>query len=180
MIRLAVPSDVSAVARLQVEAWQAAYRKHMPDSYLDALDPSTRIAMWTAAIKDPSTLVFVAIHESLLGFCAFLSSRDADALPEVGEVAALYVDPSRWRSGVGSALLAASVESAHRRSFRTLTLWVLAENVPARAFYEARGFQTDGRTKIEELPGFSIQEVRYRRDLTPASRSIDCSPKAGS
>jgi ribosomal protein S18 acetylase RimI-like enzyme len=94
-----------------------------------------------------------------------MPSRDADATTDVGEITALYVDPKRWRSGCGTLLLEAAVESARQRELREITLWVLATNLGARAFYEARGFTDDERTKTEEHLGFSMPETRYRRVL---------------
>ncbi len=166
MIRLATPFDVEDIARLHVKTWQTAYRGHMPDAYLAGLDPATRAAMWSRVIGQTDALVLVAISgELLVGFCSSLPSRDADESTAVGELAAIYVDPSAWRSGVGSSLLEATVEAARKRNFSELTLWVVASNTAARAFYEARGFQTDGHTKIEERAGFSIETVRYRRRI---------------
>jgi len=120
--------------------------------------------MWSAAIRVPSTQVFVAMQgEALVGFCSVMPSRDSDAGAAVAEISAIYVDPRCWRSGLGTSLLETAVESAGQRRFKEITLWVLAANVSARAFYEARGFVADGVTKTEELPGFSLFEVRYRR-----------------
>jgi ribosomal protein S18 acetylase RimI-like enzyme len=166
MIRLALPSDVEEIARVHVKTWQSAYRGQIPDADLDTLDPSARAATWSRAIAQPGTLVLVATLEaSLVGFCSSLPSRDADATPNVGEIAAIYVDPAFWRSGFGSALVEATVASARQRNFSELTLWVLTGNGPARAFYEARGFETDGYTKTDERAGFAILETRYRRRL---------------
>ena len=164
MIRPAAPSDVDAMATLHVRSWQSAYRGQMPDAHLDTLDASKRAVMWSKAIVQPTTLVLVAIaDETLVGFCSLLPSRDVDATPAVGEIAAIYVEPTFWRSGFGSSLVEAVVESARARNFTELTLWVLTSNASARAFYEARGFKTDGHTKTDERSGFPLHETRYRR-----------------
>jgi GNAT superfamily N-acetyltransferase len=55
-------------------------------------------------------------------------------------VHALYVAPDRRGQGVGRALLAEAKARAG-----TLDLWVLAGNVPARAFYLAQGFREVAR-----------------------------------
>lgn len=166
MIRVATPLDVEHIAKLHVRTWQAAYRGHMPDSYLDGLDSSNRAAMWSRVIVQTDTLVLVATTgDVLVGFCSLLPSRDPDGSAAVGEIAAIYVEPSVWRSGIGSSLVEGIVESARERSFSEVTLWVLASNTVAHAFYEARGFLADGNTKIEERSGFSIHEVRYRRSI---------------
>src|SRR5450631_3407347 len=151
MIRLATQFDIDEIAMLQVKTWQVVYRGHMPDAFLDGLDPSERAAMWSNVIAQPATLVLVAIAgETLVGFCSLLPSRDADASSADGEIAAIYVDPTVWRSGIGTALIDAAVESARRRGFCDVGLWVLISNSSARAFYEVRGFKTDDSTKVDE------------------------------
>jgi ribosomal protein S18 acetylase RimI-like enzyme len=166
MIRSATASDVDDIARLHVKTWQVAYRGHMPDAHLDGLDPSKRAAMWSKAIEQPDTVVLVATtSETLVGFCSLLPSRDADAAPQIGEIAAIYVDPLVWRSGIGRSLVEATLAASLPRGFAELTLWVLTDNAAARAFYESCGFAADGHTKVEERPGFSIHETRYRRRI---------------
>jgi RimJ/RimL family protein N-acetyltransferase len=42
-----------------------------------------------------------------------------------------------------------------------VTLWTLAGNHSAQRFYEALGFCFDGTTKVETMPGFQLDQVRY-------------------
>ena len=84
--------------------------------------------------------------------------------PAIGGIVAIYVDPAFARSGFGSSLVEASVESARARNFLELTLWVLTENASARQFYQARGFEGD-HTKTHERWGFPLHETRYRRRI---------------
>jgi GNAT superfamily N-acetyltransferase len=165
-IRAALAEDVDEVARLHVSVWQTAYRGHVPDSYLDSLEPSQRAIMWSRVLLEPTALVLVAVEgASVVGFCSSLPSRDPEASSSVAEISALYVDASLWRSGYGTQLLEAAIASARTRGFQEMTLWVLAANVAARAFYEARGFSMDAVTKTEERPGFTLLETRYRRSI---------------
>jgi hypothetical protein len=53
LIRAAVAADVAAIAQVHVRTWQSAYRGHIPDAYLDGLDPSKRAAVWSAALREP-------------------------------------------------------------------------------------------------------------------------------
>ena len=41
-------------------------------------------------------------------------------------------------------------------------LWVLEENVRARAFYERFGFVADGGVTDTEIGGKMLREIRYR------------------
>jgi ribosomal protein S18 acetylase RimI-like enzyme len=168
-VRLALPSDVAGIAGVHVRSWQLAYRGHMPDAFLDALDTSQRAARWSQMIVSPRLTVLVALDAgSVVGFCSFRVSEDDDASPVTCELAALYVDPPHWRSGFGAALLAETEAIARQRGFEELTLWVLTTNASARAFYESRGFSADGRSKTDSRLGLSLNEVRYRRNVRRA------------
>ena len=83
---------------------------------------------------------------------------------------AIYVDPPRWGTGAGRALMTAALARLTERCFPEVRLWVLAANDQARRFYEGAGFALDGATtsypvgrpdgSFVELP-----EVRYARTL---------------
>lgn len=165
-IRAATPADVAAIAALNVKAWKAAYRGHMPDAFLDELDPNKAAHGWVRVIEQATRHVLVATEaDSLVGYCSMVSSRDADASPAAAELATIYVDPTRWRSGIGRALLTELLSVVREQAFTSLTLWVLTANARARAFYEAAGFVDDGATQINERFGFPLHETRYRREL---------------
>lgn len=154
------------MAEIQVKTWQVAYRGLMPDAFLDGLDPVKRALVWKRILAVPEGVVFLAQKDShVVGFCDVLPSRDPAAPPEVAEIAAIYVEPSAWGSGAGKSLIAAAIEHAREHRFVMLTLWVLATNERAKRFYVAAGFQPDGAEKTEERPGFTLHELRYRREL---------------
>jgi ribosomal protein S18 acetylase RimI-like enzyme len=167
MIRRACSSDVARIAAVHVRAWQVGYREQVPGAYLDAMDPAQRAPFWAGAVVDPNITVLVAVEaESVVGFCSSLSSRDGDAAPATCEILTLYVDPGHWRAGIGRALVAAAVDDARTRGFEAMSLWVLATNTTARAFYESLGFVPDGHDKTDARLGITLHEVRYRRPLT--------------
>ncbi len=74
-----------------------------------------------------------------------------------GWIEHLYLEPDRRGMGIGSALLG---EVMARQ--KTISLWVFAENWPARRFYERHGFVpvecTDGAANEARLP-----DIRYER-----------------
>lgn len=165
-VRPALIGDIDAVARIHVRSWQHAYRGMMPDAVLDTLDESKRAARWREWLDKPDHSLQVAVQGgSVVGFCSLIHSRDAGANDAVGEIAALYVDPASWRIGAGTALVDAAVAQAHTVGYRALTLWVLTSNDRARRFYERVGFAPDGESKVETRAGYSLAELRYRRDL---------------
>jgi L-amino acid N-acyltransferase YncA len=122
MIRLALPSDVPGIAAVHVRTWRVAYRGHLPDAFLDAMDPSQRASWWSGVVVDPNVTVLVSVEaESVVGFCSFLPSRDEDAPPSTCELVTLYLDPSHWRAGIGRALLESAIDDVSTRGFLSAT-----------------------------------------------------------
>jgi GNAT superfamily N-acetyltransferase len=148
-VRRAVAGDARAIAEVQVAGWEAAYRGLVPDAFLDAFTVEVRTARWVELLEQGSVTY---VTED--GFCSVIRpARDASAPVEL---AALYVAPSRWRRGVGRAL----VDTALARD-EDVTLWVFAQNDRARSFYAAVGFLEDGAEAVD--PGTGVLEVRMRR-----------------
>ena len=161
-VRPAGVADALAIEAIRVRGWRAAYRHVFPPAELDALPvDETR---WRNRLEKPPAgwAVFVADEgETVTGFAALGPSRDERG---VGELYAIYVDPSAWGSGVGRALIA-EAEAALGARWDEATLWVLEDNPRARRFYERAGWAPDGAQKAEERLGVAAVEVRYRKSL---------------
>jgi GNAT superfamily N-acetyltransferase len=165
-IQRATASEAPGIARVHVRSWQSAYRGQIPDDVLDSLDESKRAARWFELIPQHGHVVHVAVHNgTVVGFSSLIRSRDPDTAADTGEIAAIYVDPEHWRSGVGQALLDASLDVARSTGYRVITLWVLASNLIGRRFYERLGFAPDGETKVDVRANYSLHEMRYRHEL---------------
>jgi GNAT superfamily N-acetyltransferase len=164
-VRRATVQDASAIGRLHVRAWQAAYRGQMPDDYLDGLRPEDRAATWERGLRrdrerDP---ILVAERDGrVVGFAAVGPAGDPDG---AGELYAINVDPDHWGTGAGRALLAAAQAELARLGHPEAVLWVLPGNHRARRFYEVAGWSDDGARRTSEVLGVMVPEVRYRRRL---------------
>lgn len=168
ILRPAVPDDAMAVARVHVRAWQVAYRGLMPDDYLDGLRAGDRAQRYDFASGDasrPKTLVAIEADE-MLGFATISRCRDGD-LPGDGELCALYVEPERWRRGVGRALAAQARRELLRLGFARAVLWVVAGNARAEQFYRADGWAPDGLHRARQIWSVTVDTVRYCRALEP-------------
>jgi len=100
----------------------------------------------------------------LVGWVSFGENRDADAAPHVGELRALFVSPTAWRRGAGSALVAGVLDGLRELGYRESTLWSFDRNERANAFYEHHGFVRDGAEQRRDVFAGAL-EVRYRRSL---------------
>ena len=170
-VRRAGPDDAAAIAGVHVRTWQVAYRGLMPPEVLDGLSVEQREEMWRQVLtgkEDPT--VYVALEgRAVVGFCAVAApSRDADAEDGVAEIGAIYVDPDVWRTGVGRALMDLALADLRADGWRWVTLWVLAENQPARDFHARFGFTPDGAEMTHE--GGGEKQLRLRGPVSVAIR----------
>jgi len=164
--RVAVSTDALGIARVQVAAWQAAYRGLMEQALLDSLDSAAKVHSWETFLAAPEHQLFV-VEDGLriTGYAHVCASRD-EPNSFTGEVASMYVLPSLWRKGLGSALLRTAERALIAQGHHSITLWVLEANNPARQFYERSGYAPDGTSNLHPKSG--LREVRYRRSTHAA------------
>ncbi|MCW2708664.1 MAG: acetyltransferase [Frankiales bacterium] len=148
-VRTATTADALAVETVRIRGWQAAYRGIVSDAFLDGLviDAERRARMITSG----QATTLVAEDVGVLGMAVCGPARDGE---DAVELYALYVDPGCWRTGVGTALLAACEG--------VTVLWVLEDNERAQAFYRRQGFTADGGRQELDLDG-PVGEIRMRR-----------------
>jgi ribosomal protein S18 acetylase RimI-like enzyme len=161
-IRRATSNDANRIATIHGEAWRAAYRGVVPDSVLQRQSVEKREAFWAKQLSSGSSHTLVAEDSGdIIGWIDFGMCRDADAQADA-EVYALYLDPTRVRRGIGSALWRAMLEQLIRDGRRRVAVWVLADNHPARRFYEAMCGRLDEFMEKKELfDGVELREIRY-------------------
>jgi GNAT superfamily N-acetyltransferase len=157
VIRHGTREDAQGVARVHVRTWQAAYAGLLPSDGLSRMSVDRAAEQWQA--HPP----LVAEEDGeVVGFASVGASRDEDA---DGELFAIYVEPGRWGTGVGRALIHAAEARPRERGYRDVILWVLEDNPRARRFYEAAEWHLDGARRPIDVLGVSVPEVRYRKQL---------------
>jgi ribosomal protein S18 acetylase RimI-like enzyme len=163
LIREAAPEDAGAIARVHVDSWRGAYRECLPADLLASLSVERRRAFWegTLASSDASVLVADAGGE-VVGFVSVGPSRSEEGN---AELYAIYVEPERFGTGVGRALMDAAVERMRERGYREATLWVLDGNERAERFYRIAGWRREDAIQEEQWGSWTLREVRYRRAL---------------
>ncbi len=141
-IRTATTADAPAVAAVHEQSARTAYREIFAGKSFRGPD-------WHEILAAPDTRALVAEEQDeIVGF----------VILKPAEIEALYVAPSRWGRGIGSRLLAEATQQL--AEYDELTLWVLAENLSARHFYEHHGWAPDG---TEKESFYGAVELRYRR-----------------
>jgi GNAT superfamily N-acetyltransferase len=165
LVRTACSDDSRRLAEIHVSSWQQAYDGLLPAEFLRALSVESRHEWWSRrlnALESGGAVLVVADTDkgAVEGF-AFIGPCSATE----GEVYAIYVDPRRWRAGLGTELLAGAERMLAEGGFGQAILWVLEGNERGRSFYQTQGWRPDGALKIEEIGGVQVTELRYRKQI---------------
>ena len=167
-IRPAAARDAKAIAEIHVASWQAAYGDLMPADYLAKMTLEKRQAYWSEAISYSEPQLLVATDgDTIVGFVGYDRSRDAKTRSTVGEIWAIYVAPSYWRTGVGLALWDGARDGLKEEGCTQVTLWVLLGNERALQFYEhAAGFKREMPSlKTVDFGSVKLEEIRLKRSV---------------
>ncbi|MFF4048245.1 GNAT family N-acetyltransferase [Streptomyces chartreusis] len=167
-IRPMTSADCDRVAEIRIGGWRSAYQGLIPQSYLDALDVAQDAERRRGyfAQGDASVLDLVAERDGeIVGWACHGPYRDGEMRTEDVELYAIYVDPGRYGTGIGHALLQESVRRCTAAGHPRMLLWVLKDNARARRFYERAGCHADGAEEPFEVEGVEVPEVRYAREL---------------
>ena len=154
VIRPANADDVSSIAAVHVAAWNEAYRHLMRLETLARYDVAARGIMWQRAIDQEAPIQVAEEDGLVVGF----------ALAEANEVQVLYVHPAWWNIGLGTRLLAHLWARVAAEGHETGFLWTLADNIPARRFYERNGGAPGGTRKVR-VGDQVLDEVLYSWNL---------------
>lgn len=170
VVRPATGDDADAIGVVHVDAWQAAYRGMMPDDYLDGLRAADRAQFWARILADAPVDAHTLVIEdagNIVGFASCGSERGSLDHPTVGELYAINLTPMVWGRGLGRELLAAATQVLADDGYAAAILWVVPQNDRARYVYERAGWTADGTDRVDTVQGATVDEVRYRCNLTP-------------
>lgn len=168
IIREAVLEDADKVAAIHVAMWQHAYKHFLPKPFLMSLSVEERGKFRKRLLQDTLTdkSHFVALlNGKIVGFCDFGEGRDVDSEALNGQIYALYIDPTIMRKGVGATLLERAERGLKEMKYRSVTLWLIAENTIGRRFYEKYGYNFDDKKETVTNHGVTYDVVRYKKIL---------------
>lgn len=172
-------AEVRDVWHVNVRCWVEAYDHILPD---DAL-PDPDVAPDDDGIRERfeyanllnergSGRYVVAVDEStpddqtgVVGFAATRWGDETKSFVDDHEAGlwVVYVDPTRWGEGIGSALLD-DVTAAIPSRYDRLVLETFADNDAARQFYRSRGFEVVERGETN-VGGDTYSAVIMARSL---------------
>jgi L-amino acid N-acyltransferase YncA len=149
-----VPGDERAIAAVQLGAWREAYADSLGEGALAMLDEAAVVERWRAAIAAPPSRTFhvlVALTgPRLVGFVSVAPvpapANATDQTPG-GIVLALEVAPAEQRSGHGSRLLAAAVDTLRSDGADQVITWVADGDEARIRFLSGAGLSPDGAVR---------------------------------
>ena len=101
----------------------------------------------------------VEADAKVVGMAATSPNRDDDT-PYSAELLMIYLALGYWRRGIGQKLMHATTTWLIGQGMASMIVWGLAENWPARRFYEALGGQYFGQ-RSTDIAGSPLPEVSY-------------------
>lgn len=156
-VRRATPDDLSGVLGVFLACWRESYRGILPDAAIEAMTDERAEALWRRVLADPLGEVIVAERDGeIVGVTRYATTAGE------GAVHSLYVSPRAHGGGIGTGLLSCVADALRAAGADAATLWVFAANAPSIAFYESRGWHSDGATRTQ--PEFGEPEQRMRRE----------------
>jgi GNAT superfamily N-acetyltransferase len=180
-IREATLDDAPGIARVHVDTWRTAYPGIIPAAHLAQLSYERSEARWRdhLATGDGARFVYVAEDAGcIIGLASGGPERDGLSGYD-GELYGLYVLAEFQRHGVGRALLQVVARRLAAGGFKAMVIWVLKENVKARAFYEALGGVLIHEKQIV-IGGIELVDVAYGwldiRTVIPEAKQRDGAP----
>jgi ribosomal protein S18 acetylase RimI-like enzyme len=170
--RIARPNDAAAVGKVQAAVWRAAYGRLLPQDVVDQFEAASFARVWRDSLNSPPSprhvLLVGCAGAQVVGFAAVGPSADPDADDTSGELLALGVHPDARRTGHGSRLLNAAVDTLRGKGFQSISAWLLAHDEDTRAFLTAAGLSPDRayRDRVIDVDGALAREVRLTADLS--------------
>ena len=154
VLRPARATDSNAIAALHADSWRRHYRGAYSDAFLDGDVDVDRRSVWTDRLSKARHGRHTIVAESdgaIIGFAHTILRDD----PTWGALLDnLHVTASHQRRGIGARLLGLSAEVVVENTPGSgLYLWVLEQNVAARAFYHALGGRAVERSRAQPVGG---------------------------
>ena len=161
-LRPAIPEDAPVLARIQTEAWKAAFGGILsPEALAQATNPEEAQAMHAFVLEHQLAHVSLqCIDGTPQGMTAWSENRDNLGC-DTAELICIHSLPQFWGHGYGAHMIQHALEEAKHAGDVRLVLWVFEGNERARRFYETHGFHLTER-KQENL---GATEVMYEITL---------------
>jgi GNAT superfamily N-acetyltransferase len=143
-IRTAGVGDAAVLAELGRQTFHDTFADQNAPEDMDAyMREAFTVERLTSELQEPGAVYLIAENPpKAIGFAKIVPSEPPACIsaPSPLRLVKLYVSADAIGTGVGAALMRASIEQARESGYESLWLGVWEHNLRARAFYERWGF----------------------------------------
>ena len=158
IIRPLEEQQIVATSRLIKQSWQIAYRNILSNDQLTQLDER----LWQKSLLTTGRYNLVMTSQNkILGVVSYGKTRSVE--DGTGELMAIYVLPNQAGKGIGTHLLKNAEKGLKSLGYSHFVLWVLAQNKPAIKFYEAHGWQYNGKQQKKIILNRKVKLLQYEK-----------------
>lgn len=157
-IRKVQCGDESDLAFIQTESWKAAFANILDAETLRKYTNIGRATeMYQKLLEVNKGNGYILLVDDKPHCIAYWDAARDPEFEGKAELICIHSLPDNWHKGYGSQMLTKVLEDIKSAGYAETVLWVFRENMRARAFYEANGFELTGISK----PAFDTGEVLY-------------------
>ncbi|MCA8939023.1 MAG: GNAT family N-acetyltransferase [Planctomycetes bacterium] len=160
-LRQVTIEDVGRVGPLVAESWRHAYQGILPEEVLVGADQEFFKTLISKKLLRSQSWGLIASAGELL--CGVALAEVSSSLLFISD---FYVTPSKFRCGVGKALIDGLKEFARLGKLSHLEVALAEANHQAAAFYAAMGFVDTGQREEVSLLGQHFTNFRLRLALS--------------
>ena len=154
--------DEATLAYIQTESWKAGFCGILPAMELERRTQIQQVtAMYRRVLEQNYANVYILRVEGKPHCIACWASTRAADMPGYAELICIHSLSNQWRMGYGSKMMDYVLEDMRAAGYEKVMLWVFADNVRARRFYEANGLCTYGKVKPDSEP----VEICYEKNI---------------
>jgi ribosomal protein S18 acetylase RimI-like enzyme len=158
-IRLLEPKDALNYKELRLEAL-----KSHPEAFSSSYDEEKELPheYFESRLNFEHFFTFGAFAETKLIGVVTLILETKTKIKHRAHIVAMYVDPEKRNSGIGRALLSATIKKAKEiEEIEQIYLTVTSSNDPAKKLYQSLGFKTYGIDR----KGLKIENTYFDDEL---------------
>lgn len=158
MVRKARAEDAPRIAEMTVFGKRTAYRSIFQNDRVSFHEIRV-VPLYERYQNDPDLLNGMLVYDDGIVKGVIDRVDHGDSV----ELCNFYVEPFFKGNGIGRELIQTLIAQAREAGKKCVFLWVIKENHPARRFYEANGFVSDGRE--QPIEGTDKLDVYYELAL---------------
>ncbi len=161
-IRKVLHGDENTLAYIQTESWKAAFAGILDEETLvKYTNIDKAIEMYKRLLTENKGNGYILSVNGKPHCIAYWDKARDKEFTDKAELICIHSLPENWHKGYGSMMIDHVLKDIKAAGYSEVVLWVLKDNVRARAFYEAKGFVLTGILKhaldtVEVLYSISI------------------------